>query len=665
VPPSAKHADLGVEIGQVFLGKYRVDAILGQGGMGIVAQCHHLQLDERVAIKMLKPDVLGDRDAVQRFLREAQAAAKLKSEHVARVVDVGEFETGVPYMVMEFLEGYDLGQAIDSGQLLSVQLVADLALQACEALAEAHSLGIIHRDVKPTNLFVVRRADKPILKVLDFGISKTQSGSDLKLTQTQSLLGTPAYMSPEQMRSAREVDARTDLWSLGTVMYEALEGRRPFEAESFSEMVVKVSMEPPAPMHNTPPALQQIVLRCLCKQPDQRFQTMAELGRELIPFAPDPHAAQSLVERMYRLLRRSQVMLPGQEGWEGVPTGTGPKLPLGAGNAVPQSQAQVPPSSPIPAPPIVPTQHGVGPPGAVVQPVQQAGSQPVAAMSLGWQGASGPGTPDSSQWAGGSGIGADPWHGVTGTDPHGRPMSAVHDARRMSTTTVPVTRPVPLGVKIGVLAFATVLGALVAILVGGKSKDGKAAAEAKPSSGSAVVQSVGAAHTVTVPPPVTNPPPPPPAALMGSGSATGSATADVSQAGQGSAQPQSQQSQPQSQQPQVLTSAQLKKQHDDALAKKQHDDALAKKQHDDQVKKQHDDQVKKQHDDALAKKQHDDELKKQHDDDLKKQHDEDLKKQEDLKRQQQQQQTKPNGLAPVLCPNGHPVDEYSHGCPNT
>jgi serine/threonine-protein kinase len=296
-----------VAVGQVFLGKYRVDAILGHGGMGIVAECMHLALNERRAVKMLRRDVLMDHDAVQRFIREAQAAVKLKSEYVAKVHDVGAFENGVPYMEMEFLEGYDLGELLKQRKTLPVPWACELMLQTCEALAEAHSLAIVHRDVKPTNLFVTWRPDgSALIKVLDFGISKSPMGSDMNLTQTQSLLGTPAYMSPEQMRSARLVDTRTDIWSLGTVMYEVLEGRKPFEAESFSEMCVKVAVDPPAPMVNTPPALQQVILRCLAKAPEQRYATMAELGHDLVPFVTDTHQAGVLVERMNRMLRRSQ-----------------------------------------------------------------------------------------------------------------------------------------------------------------------------------------------------------------------------------------------------------------------------------------------------------------------------------------------------------------------
>jgi len=297
----------GVDIGEIFLDKYRVDAILGHGGMGVVALCTHLQLNERVAIKMLRRDVLDDADAVERFMREAQAAVKLKSEYVARVTDVGRSATDVPYMVMEYLEGQDLGQLLNERGNLGLPWAIELTLQACEALTEAHSIGVVHRDVKPSNLFVTWRPDgTALLKVLDFGISKAPIASAMQLTQTQSLLGTPAYMSPEQMRSARMVDARTDLWSLGTVLYEMLEGRRPFEAESFSEMCVKVAVDPPAAMTVAPPGLQKVVLRCLEKAPELRFSSMAELARHLVPFAHDPHQAQVLVERMSRMLRRSQ-----------------------------------------------------------------------------------------------------------------------------------------------------------------------------------------------------------------------------------------------------------------------------------------------------------------------------------------------------------------------
>ena len=324
-----RSVDAGVGIGEIFVDKYRVDAILGHGGMGVVAACTHLALNERVAIKMLRKDVLDDADAVERFMREAQAAVKLKSEYVARVTDVGRSTSNVPYMVMEYLEGHDLGELLDERGRLGMPWAIELTLQACEALAEAHSLGIVHRDVKPTNLFVTWRPDgSALVKVLDFGISKALTSTAMQLTQTQSLLGTPAYMSPEQMRSARMVDARTDIWSLGTVLYEMIEGRRPFEAESFSEMCVKVAVDPPAPMTTAPPELQQVVLRCLEKAPEQRYASMADLARDLVPFSNDKHQAQVLVERMTRTLRRSQLM---SAEWSASSSGSGAVRQLWSG----------------------------------------------------------------------------------------------------------------------------------------------------------------------------------------------------------------------------------------------------------------------------------------------------------------------------------------------
>ena len=319
-------ADAGLHLHQVLLGKYRVEQILGQGGMGIVARCTHLALDEQVAIKLLRPDIMIHGDVRERFMREGRAAARLKSEHVARVTDVGTFDNGIPYMVMEFLDGHDLGALIARRQAIPIAWGAELILQAAEALGEAHSLGIVHRDVKPTNLFVTWRPDgSAMIKVLDFGISKATNDTDLALTQTQSVLGTPAYMSPEQMRSAKLVDERSDIWSLGSVMYELFEGRRAFEAESFSEMCVKVAMDPPAPMTMAPPALQQIVLRCLAKAPDQRYQRMAELARELVPFVQNPQAGMAIVERMQRLAGRRN---SSSTDWGGESTSAGMRTPL-------------------------------------------------------------------------------------------------------------------------------------------------------------------------------------------------------------------------------------------------------------------------------------------------------------------------------------------------
>ena len=307
-PGATTEDDVGVEIGSTLLGKYRIEAVLGRGGMGIVARATHLHLDEQVAIKFLRRDAASDPEAAQRFLREAQAAVKLKSEHVARVIDVGTLDGQVPYLVMEYLQGSDLDQMLEQSGTVSPELAVDFIMQACEALSEAHSLGIIHRDIKPSNVFVTWRSDGSVLvKVLDFGISKVQTAlTEMSLTQTQSVLGTPAYMSPEQMRSARNVDARTDIWSLGTVLYELVQGHRPFEAQSFSEMCVKVAVDEPMPMTMPmPPGLSDVIMKCLAKAPGERFANVGELAQALVPYARDPRAAQLLSERIRRTVGRT------------------------------------------------------------------------------------------------------------------------------------------------------------------------------------------------------------------------------------------------------------------------------------------------------------------------------------------------------------------------
>jgi eukaryotic-like serine/threonine-protein kinase len=290
--------------GTVLLGKLRVEQVLGEGGMGVVCRAHHLHLDQPVAIKFLLPQMVENPAVVQRFLREAQAAVKLRGEHVARVIDVGRLDDGCPYMVMEYLEGADLGQILKHYGAQSPQIAADLMLQACEGIAEAHALGIIHRDVKPSNFFITRRPDgTPLLKILDFGISSAPTGADSELTRTQSVIGTPAYMAPEQMRSARAADSRSDVWSMGVVLYQTLSGRRPFESEAYSELCLKVGMDPPTPLDvDIPDDYTETVMRCLEKNPDKRFQNVGELAWGLVPFATEPALARGSAERASRIL---------------------------------------------------------------------------------------------------------------------------------------------------------------------------------------------------------------------------------------------------------------------------------------------------------------------------------------------------------------------------
>ena len=290
--------------GTILLGKYRVDSLIGRGGMGAVVKAWHIDLDQPVAIKVLMPEMLEREEIVLRFLREAKAAAKLKSQHIALVIDVGRLPDSTPVIVMEFLEGADLGAIVKHHGPQDPQIAVDLLLQACEGLAEAHANGIIHRDVKSSNFFITQKPNRPaLLKVLDFGIATAPQGTS-DLTSTQSVMGTPSYMAPEQMRSSRDVDARSDIWSLGVVLYELLEGTRPFRSEAYSELCLKVGMDPPVPMVRlgVPPELTMVVMKCLEKGLERRYQTVADLAWDLVPFATDQGAAHSTAERCSRIL---------------------------------------------------------------------------------------------------------------------------------------------------------------------------------------------------------------------------------------------------------------------------------------------------------------------------------------------------------------------------
>jgi serine/threonine-protein kinase len=304
--------EIGVRPGEVIAGKYRVERVLGRGGMGVVVAAHHIQLDERVAIKFLLPDALESPEAVARFVREARVAVKIKSEHAARVSDVGQLDDGAPYMVLEYLEGVDLSDWLRESGLMPPAQAVDFVLQACEALAEAHALGIVHRDLKPSNLFCIVRADGELsVKLLDFGISKfDKPGSGHGVTTTTAVVGSPAYMSPEQLRAARDVDARTDIWSLGVILFELLTARLPFDAEVVTELVIQIATAP-APSVRTlqpgvPRGLDDVIATCLNKDRGDRFASIGDLAVALQPFG-SPQAAVS-VQRIVGTLRSTGVV---------------------------------------------------------------------------------------------------------------------------------------------------------------------------------------------------------------------------------------------------------------------------------------------------------------------------------------------------------------------
>jgi hypothetical protein len=281
----------GIQEGDILAGKYRVDKVLGAGGMGIVVAARHLQLDTRVAIKFLLPELAQSGDAVSRFAREARAAVKITGEHVARVLDVGTLESGSPYMVMEYLDGIDLSAWLRRHGPLPIEQAVDFVLQACVAVGEAHSLGIVHRDLKPANLFCIRRAGQLLVKVLDFGISKEHALGGLGgATQTGMLMGSPLYMSPEQMMSAKDVDARSDIWALGIILQELVGGSCPFQGDTLPEICTKVAMGNPIPLRvarpDAPAAFEAVILKCLSKDRNARYANVGELAEALVPFGP-------------------------------------------------------------------------------------------------------------------------------------------------------------------------------------------------------------------------------------------------------------------------------------------------------------------------------------------------------------------------------------------
>jgi serine/threonine-protein kinase len=279
-----------LEPGTVFAERYIIEAQLGGGSAGVVFSAIHADLKQRVAIKWLRDSAPF---GVERMVREARAALALHSEHIVRVRDVGSDPDGHAYIVMEQLEGSDLGSLLQQRRRFEIEESVDFVLQACAGIAEAHARGIVHRDLKPSNLFLTERADgAPLVKVLDFGISKTAEDEDAEtsLTGPAEMVGSPRYMSPEQVRGQRNVDHRADIWALGVILFRFISGSAPFggQGKGISGALASIVVDDPPSLRGlvpeVPAELEAVIMRCLAKSPDDRHASAAELAARLMPF---------------------------------------------------------------------------------------------------------------------------------------------------------------------------------------------------------------------------------------------------------------------------------------------------------------------------------------------------------------------------------------------
>ena len=384
-------------VGKVIDGRYKVEAIVGEGGMGVVYRCSHTMIGKKFALKVLRADMARDSEVTERFLNEARAASAIGNPHIIDISDFGQLPDGATYFVMEFLLGRALNGVDPDGQRMSMDRILKVARQLGEGLAAAHAVGIVHRDLKPDNIFLVERGtDKEFVKILDFGIAKVSS-SEGKLTRAGAVFGTPHYMSPEQA-AGTSIDHRGDIYSLGVILYELVSGRVPFDADNFMSVLTQhmykapdVLAEVTAEAHLLPPGLEAIVMKCLAKRPEQRYQSMDELVADIdkVLAGRAPIASREL---------REDLNEPGSY-YDDVGSGSGGKLKyvwLGAGLAVAlaaaaavltRKPAPVPPASKVVAAPEKPKTAEQGnsiPPPAPGPALRQVlvATQPVSAEIL-------------------------------------------------------------------------------------------------------------------------------------------------------------------------------------------------------------------------------------------------------------------------------------------
>jgi tRNA A-37 threonylcarbamoyl transferase component Bud32 len=335
--------------GDLLAGKYRVERPIGEGRTAVVYEATNLRLDERVALKMLKSEMRSDPEMAARFTREAHALAKLRSEHVARAVDVEDLPDGTSIMVMEFLDGQTLESMIEQIGPLPLAQAADFVIQTCEGLIDAHARGIVHRDVKPENIFIVVRDGWRTVKLIDFGISKALVSNTASAIRTQAVMGSPVYMSPEQLRSTQSADGRADIWSLGAVFFELLTGKTAYDHEqrSLAELITAILEQPPRRLAefkpDLPADLQAILDRCFEKELEKRYQNTVELALALLPFAPS--RSRAVVEKALNTARAAGLVSPDV----GLPPSA--HLPIETHRSIP---AAAPAAAVVSVPPVAP-----------------------------------------------------------------------------------------------------------------------------------------------------------------------------------------------------------------------------------------------------------------------------------------------------------------------
>jgi len=309
--------DAPVKAGDIIDGRYRLERVIGTGGMAVVVAAIDIEVEERVALKFLFKKAARHKEILQRFEREQAVISRLEGDHVARMLNSGVVKN-TPYMVMEYLQGRDLQDLLRVQKTLPLEQAVEYVLQACDAVAEAHSLDIVHRDLKPGNLFLTHRADgSPCIKVVDFGIAKILSGGDGEgsLTRTEVVMGSPFYMSPEQMVSSKDVGPATDIWALGVILYELLAGKIPFAEKTTEKVCSRVLSGDHTPLRevfpNCPDGLDEVVARCLTRMPADRYRDVAELAAALEAYAPSQ--ARFLIGRARFRLNHPGQTPPEQE----------------------------------------------------------------------------------------------------------------------------------------------------------------------------------------------------------------------------------------------------------------------------------------------------------------------------------------------------------------